>query len=69
MAEYIDRALALSVCPNSARKELEALPYIELEDSVDICIYDEVEEHPNCTVQILRNSVTGKESIGWIENT
>lgn len=31
-------------------------------------LYDEVEIHENCTVQILRNSVTGEISIGWWEN-
>lgn len=31
-------------------------------------VYDEVEEHKNCTVQILRNSLTGEESVGWWEN-
>ena len=31
-------------------------------------LYDEEEIHENCTVQILRNSVTGEESIGWWEN-
>lgn len=30
-------------------------------------IYDVVEEHHNCFVQVLRNSVTGEESIGWRE--
>lgn len=34
----------------------------------DIDIYDEEEIHTNCTVQILKNSVTGKISIGWWEN-
>ena len=28
-------------------------------------IYDEEEIIPHCTVQILRNSVTGEVSIGW----
>ena len=28
-------------------------------------IYDQEEIHENCTVQILRNSVTGETSIGW----
>lgn len=28
-------------------------------------LYDEEEIHENCTVQILRNSVTGEESVGW----
>ena len=31
-------------------------------------IYDQEEIHENCTVQILRNSVTGEESVGWWEN-
>lgn len=33
----------------------------------DINIYDEEEIHHNCTVQILRNSVTGAVSVGWLE--
>ena len=31
-------------------------------------IYDEVEVHDNCTVQILRNTITGQTSVGWWEN-
>lgn len=31
-------------------------------------IYDQIEEHENCTVQILTNSVTGDVSVGWWEN-
>ena len=31
-------------------------------------IYDECEVHHNCTVEIWRNSQTGKISIGWYEN-
>lgn len=31
-------------------------------------IYDQEIVHPNCTVQILRNSVTGAESVGWWKN-
>ena len=37
---------------------------VELESSG---IYDQEEIHRNCTVQILRNSVTGETSIGWWE--
>ncbi len=33
-----------------------------------VSIYDEEEIHTNCTVQILRNSITGETSIGWWEN-
>ena len=31
-------------------------------------IYDKEEIHENCTVQILKNSVTGETSVGWWEN-
>ena len=33
-----------------------------------IGIYDEVEVHDNCTVQILKNTITGETSVGWWEN-
>lgn len=33
-----------------------------------IGIFDEEEIHPNCTVQILKNSITGEISVGWWEN-
>ena len=33
-----------------------------------VSIYDEEEIHTNCTVQILRNSVTGDVSVGWWKN-
>lgn len=36
---------------------------------VETNIFDEVEEVPNCTVQILRNSVTGEISVGWYRST
>mgnify|MGYP007133791481 CR=1 FL=1 len=32
---------------------------------VDIDIYDKEEIYPNCTVQVLTNTVTGKVSVGW----
>lgn len=36
---------------------------------VETNLYDEVEIHPDCTVQILRNSATGEVSIGWWDNS
>lgn len=33
-----------------------------------VALFDEVETHTDCTVQILRNSVTGEVSVGWWEN-
>ena len=41
---------------------------MESDEEVEVNIYDEEEIHTNCTVQILRNSVTGQISIGWWEN-
>lgn len=32
-------------------------------------IFDKEEIFPNCTVQILTNTITGEISIGWWENT
>lgn len=35
---------------------------------IETNIFDQEEIHTNCTVQILRNSVTGEVSVGWWEN-
>ena len=35
---------------------------------IETGIYDIEEVHPNCTVQVWRNSQTGEESIGWWPN-
>lgn len=35
---------------------------------VEMCVFDEVETYENCTVQILKNSVTGEISVGWWKN-
>ena len=35
---------------------------------VETNIFDQVEEYPNCTVQVLTNSVTGEVSVGWWPN-
>lgn len=37
--------------------------------SVQPNIFDDEETIPNCTVQILRNSITGEVSVGWFRNT
>lgn len=37
-------------------------------ESREINLYDIEETYPNCTVQILRNSVTGDVSVGWVRN-
>ena len=35
---------------------------------VETNMYDKEEIYPNCTVQILTNTVTGEVSIGWWKN-
>ena len=35
---------------------------------VETNIFDIEEIYPNCTVQILTNSITGEQSIGWWVN-
>lgn len=34
-------------------------------ENIDLNIYDEEIVYPNCTVQLLRNSQTGEELVGW----
>lgn len=38
------------------------------EEIVEVNLYEEVELHTNCTVQILRNVLTGELSVGWWKN-
>ena len=36
--------------------------------SLQTNIFDKEEIYPNCTVQVLTNTVTGEVSIGWWKN-
>ena len=55
------------ICPCASCSEYDKWePQEEHIDSIGI--YDVVEEYPNCTIQILKNSITGEESIGWFNN-
>ena len=62
-AEICDVPLDL---PDRLTQAANALEYAQ--NGVDTNLYDQEEVHENCTVQILRNSYTGKISIGWYEN-
>lgn len=42
-------------------------PFTPPKPQVTTNIYDTEEIHHNCTVQVLRNSVTGDVSVGWWE--
>lgn len=45
-------------CPYCGR------PMLKIETN----IYDQEEIYPNCTVQVLTNTVTGEVSVGWWKN-
>lgn len=50
-------------------KIIDAQPTASAEYVETECNLFDVEEiHEDCTVQILRNSVTGEESVGWWPN-
>lgn len=46
----------------------ELFPHGFQEAEIETNIFDIEEIYPNCTVQILKNSVTGEKSIGWWVN-
>ena len=53
---------------NEHAVRLEELLDNDMHEHVEINVFDEEEIHENCTVQVLRNSVTGVCSVGWWEN-
>ena len=48
------------------------LRYIERQNKpavkVETNMYDQEETFPNCTVQVLTNTMTGETSVGWWKN-
>lgn len=50
-------------------KELavDAPTIIEADDTIKTPLFDIVEEHDHCHVQVLKNSITGEISVGWWE--
>lgn len=41
---------------------------LEKQQKVETNIYDKEEIYPDCTVQVLTNTVTGEVSVGWWKN-
>lgn len=37
-------------------------------NKIETNIFDIVEEYEDCTVQVLKNSITGECSVGWYKN-
>lgn len=56
--------LTLKLSMLQTRYELDT----KSKETIDLNVFDEEEIHENCTVQVLRNSVTGEVSVGWWEN-
>lgn len=63
IAEFFGR----DCLPNNTIDAINMAIYA-LEEQTTIELYDQEEIHENCTVQVLRNSVTGDVSIGWWES-
>ena len=49
----------------SRPKDCPLKPFTPPESQITTNIYDTEEIHHGCTVQVLRNSVTGDVSVGW----
>ena len=49
------------VCPSCEKTHGSVL-------KVETSFYDKEEIFPNCTVQVLTNTVTGEVSVGWWKN-
>lgn len=43
-------------------------PYLYNRTTVMTNIFDVVERYSDCTVEVLTNTVTGEQSIGWFKN-
>ena len=64
-----------SECPVTGRQDacpiVHVVQRVELkpgEIHVDAGLFDREEIYPDCTVQVLSNSLTGETSIGWWKN-
>ena len=50
------------------RSRFIEIPCNKINATVESNIYDEEEVYYDCTVQVLRNSITGETSVGWFRN-
>ena len=46
----------------------ESPHFLTNKETIQTNIYDKEEVFPNCTVQVLTNTVTGEASVGWWRN-
>lgn len=74
MLETCDAVYMLSNWENSKGATIEynyaryLNKFIYFEEQIQSNIFDKEEVYDNCTVQILTNSITGEQSIGWWKN-
>lgn len=66
--EALDTTIVIlnKLIKNTEQQNVENVVNME---NMEINIYDEEETYPDCTVQVLKNSVTGKVSVGWWKNS
>ena len=66
--EALDTTIVIlnKLIKNTEQQRVESVVNIE---NMEINVYDEEETYPDCTVQVLKNSVTGKVSVGWWKNS
>jgi hypothetical protein len=55
-------------CGGIRRTAEDAIEAWNRRTTIETNIYDKEETYPNCTVQVLTNTVTGETSVGWWEN-
>ena len=60
--------IAVSCTTFKDRSRFIELPCNKINAIVESNIYDEEEVYYDCTVQVLRNSITGETSVGWFRN-
>ena len=64
MTDRVDVHNGYAIC----QEMIKQLPtIIEADDTIKTPLFDIVEEHDHCHVQVLRNSITGEVSVGWWE--
>lgn len=64
---YVD-CLTCTACGPSGDTYEEAIEAWNRRTKVEVNFYDKEETYPNCTVQVLTNTVTGDVSVGWWKN-
>lgn len=65
--QWLD-GINLDVHDDCVRKLLQRPKERGIFDEVKTNMYDKEEIYPNCTVQILTNTITGETSVGWRKN-